>query len=87
LRLEQALDDLPASYPVTNSESSVDYDINKLRGLDVEFLLPIRAEFIIADRRQKHYFRNLIYFKFYRKFETDIKITEDPTPPPPNPKP
>jgi len=87
LRLEQALDDLPASYPVTNSESSVDYDTNKLRGLDVEFLLPIRAEFIIADRRQKHYFRNLIYFKFYRKFETDIKITEDPTPPPPNPKP
>src|SRR5262245_44062242 len=64
LRLEQALDDLPASYPVTNSESSVDYDTNKLRGLDVEFLLPIRAEFIIADRRQKHYFRNLIYFKF-----------------------
>jgi len=87
LRIEQALDDIPASYPVTNSESSVDYDINKLRGLDMEFLLPIRAEFIIADRRQKHYFRNMIYFKFYRKFETDIKITEDPTPPPPTQKP
>jgi hypothetical protein len=82
LRIDQALDDLPRSHPVTHSESSVDYDIIKLRGLDVDFLLPIRAEFIIADRRQKHYFRNLIHFKFYRKFETDIKITEDvPTPP------
>jgi len=82
LRIDQALDDLPRSNPVTHSESSVDYDIIKLRGLDVDFLLPIRAEFIIADRSQKHYFRNLIHFKFYRKFETDVKIGEDiPTPP------
>ncbi|HKQ78058.1 MAG TPA: hypothetical protein VJ810_30450 [Blastocatellia bacterium] len=82
LRIDQAVDDLPKSHPVTHSESSVDYDIIKLRGLDVDFLLPTRAEFIIADRRRKHYFRNLIHFKFYRKFETDIKITEEvPTPP------
>ena len=78
LRIDQAVDDLPAGYPVTNSESSVDYDVIKLRGLDVDFLLPIRAEFIIADRRQRKYFRNLLYFKFYRKFETDIKIVDDP---------
>lgn len=82
LRIDQALDDLPKSNPVTHSESSVDYDFIKLRGLDVDFLLPTRAEFIIADRRQKHYFRNLIHFKFYRKFETDVKIIDDaPTPP------
>jgi hypothetical protein len=85
LRIDQALDDLPKNNPVTHSESSVDYDIIKLRGLDVDFLLPTRAEFIIADRRQKHYFRNLIHFKFYRKFETDVKIGEDVTPPPQKP--
>src|SRR5262249_60709817 len=77
LRIDQAVDDLPKSFPVTHSESSVNYDVLKLRGLDVDFLLPISAEFIIADRRQKHYFRNLIHFKFYRKFETDIKIVDD----------
>ncbi len=77
LRIDQAVDDLPKSYPVTNSEASVDYDIIKLKGLEVDFLLPIRAEFIIADRREKKYFRNLIHFKFYRKFETDIKIGGD----------
>ncbi len=78
LRIDQAADDLPKGFPVTNSESSVNYGIVKVRGLDADFLLPIRAEFIIADRRQKHYFRNLIYFKSYRKFETDIKILDDP---------
>jgi hypothetical protein len=82
LRIDQAIDDIPKSNPVTNSESSVDYDFIKLRGLDVDFLLPTGAEFIIADRRQKLYFRNLIHFKFYRKFETDVKIIDDaPTPP------
>lgn len=78
LRLDTAVDNMPANYPVTNSESSVDYDTVKLRGLDIEFLLPIRAEFIIADRRERKYFRNLLTFKFYRKFETDIKITDEP---------
>lgn len=82
LRIEQAVDDLPRSYPVTNSESIIDYDMVKLRGLEVESLLPTRAEFIIADRRQRQYFRNLLLFKFYRKFETDIKFVDEATPPP-----
>ncbi|MBK9313851.1 MAG: hypothetical protein IPM55_06340 [Acidobacteria bacterium] len=81
LRIDQAVDALPPSFPVTNSESSVDYDTITLRGLDVDFLLPIRAEFIISDRRKRQYFRNLIYFKFYRKFETDIKISDEEPPP------
>jgi len=81
LRIEQAADDLPASYPVTQAENSVDYDMVKLRGLDVEFLLPTHAEFIIADRRRRQYSRNQIYFKFYRKFETDIKVIDEPTAP------
>ncbi|MEY4167047.1 MAG: hypothetical protein ACOYLF_01330 [Blastocatellia bacterium] len=80
LRIDQAVNDLPLGYPVTNSESSVDYDNIRLRGIDVDFLLPTRAEFIIADRRQGKYFRNLLYFKFYRKFETDIKIVDDAPP-------
>jgi hypothetical protein len=83
LRIDQAVD-LPKGYPMTNAERSIEYDINKLRGLEVDFLVPSRVEVIIADRQQKKYFRNLVYFKFYQKFETDIKITEDPTPIPPN---
>lgn len=81
LRIEQALDDIPKSYPLTNSDSIVDYDMVKLRGIDVECLLPLRAEFIIGDRRLKQQSRNLMYFKFYRKFETDIKFVDDPQAP------
>jgi hypothetical protein len=77
LRIDQAVEGLPKGYPVTHSESSVDYDMIKLRGLDVDFLLPIKAELVIGNRREKHNSRNLIYFKFYRKFETDVKIGED----------
>jgi hypothetical protein len=84
LRINQVLDDLPKNYPVVIFETSLDYDIVKLSGLDVDFLLPTRAEVISSDRRKKEYYRNVMYFKFYRKFETDIKITEDPTPVPPN---
>ncbi len=88
LRIEQAVDDLPKSYPVTNSDSIIDYDMVKLRGIDVESLLPIRAEFMIGDRRKRQQSRNMIYFKFYRKFETDIKFIDDPqTPTPPPTKP
>jgi len=71
---EQAADDLPRDYPGNTSESSTDYDMVKLRGLDLEFLLPVRAEFIIGNRRERKFSRNVIYFKFYRKFETDIKF-------------
>jgi hypothetical protein len=84
LRINQVLDDLPKNYPGGIFETSLDYDIVKLSGLDIDFLLPIQSEVIFSDRRRKEYRRNLIYFKFYRKFETDIKITEDPTPVPPN---
>ncbi len=87
LRIEQAVDDLPKSYPLTNAERTVDYDMIKVRGIDVDFLLPIRAEILIGDRRQKQESRNVLLFKFYRKFETDIKILDDsqltpPTKPP-----
>jgi len=87
LRIEQAVDDLPKSYPLTNSESAIDYDMVKVRGIDLEFLLPTRAEFVIGDRRLKQQSRNILLFKFYRKFETDIKILDDselkpPTKPP-----
>ena len=78
LRIEQAADDLPQGYPVTQSENSIDYDMVKLRGIDVEFLLPTRAEFIIGDRRKRQFSRNNIYFKFYRKFETDIRVLDEP---------
>jgi hypothetical protein len=80
LRIELAADDLPPSYAGISAENIIDYDIVKLRGLDVDVLLPIRAEIVLGDRGRKQNARNVNVFKFYRKFETDIKIVDDPEP-------
>jgi hypothetical protein len=85
LRIDQAVDDLPKSYPVSYAERSVDYDIIQLRGLDVDFLLPTHAEFTIGERSQKRHARNVMHFKFYRKFDTDVKLIDDATTPPQKP--
>jgi len=70
--MDEAVDDPP--YPVTHSETSVYYGFIKLPGLG-EFLLPLRADFIIARVKTIYkYCRNQSYFKSYRKYETDVKI-------------
>jgi len=81
LRISEATDDMPKSHPLTYGETSVDYDMVKLQGLDGDFLLPTRAEMIQANHGQKRYYRNVMYYKGYRKFETDIKIGGDVTTP------
>jgi hypothetical protein len=83
LRIDQAVNDLPKSYPIAYTETSIDYDIVQLRGLDVDFLLPTHAEFTIGLRFKKEHARNVIHFKFYRKFETDIKLIDEAAPTPP----
>lgn len=78
LRIEQAIEDPPAQYRTFSGDKIIDYEMVKLRGTDVEVLLPIKAEITMLNRNQKSFSRNVIYFKFYRKFESDIKfITGD----------
>lgn len=80
LRIELAADDLPPSYAGISAENIIDYDLVKLRGLDIEVLLPIRAEVVLGDRGRRQFARNVNVFKFYRKFETDVKIVDSPEP-------
>lgn len=78
LRIEQAIEDPPAQYRTFTGDKIIDYELVKLRGTEVEILLPVKAEVMMLNRAQRSYSRNVIYFKFYRKFESDIKfITED----------
>jgi hypothetical protein len=78
LRIEQAIEDPPAQYRTFSGDKIIDYEMVKLRGTDVEVLLPVKAEVMMLNRNQRSYSRNVIYFKFYRKFESDIKfITGD----------
>jgi hypothetical protein len=78
LRIEQAIEDPPAQYRTFSGDKVIDYELVKLRGTDIEILLPVKAEVMMLNRAQRSYSRNVIYFKFYRKFETDIKfVTSD----------
>jgi hypothetical protein len=78
LRIEQAIEDPPAQYRTFSGDKIIDYELVKLRGTDIEVLLPVKAEVMMLNRAQRSYSRNVIYFKFYRKFETDIKfVTSD----------
>ena len=72
LRIEQAADDIPPNFPITVSESAVDYGWFEINGEN--FLLPKRAELIIGSDRDRLYSRNVLEFTNYRRFETDIRI-------------
>lgn len=75
LRLEQAVDDVPAGFPINVAELAVDYgwvEINSQK-----YLLPRKSEVILGSDRDRYYSRNTIEFTNYRKFDTDLKITED----------
>ena len=80
LRIELAVEDLPASYAGIQAENIIDYDLVKLQGIEEKLLLPTRAEVVLSDRKLRQYSRNVNYFKLYRKFETDIKVVDEPAP-------
>lgn len=72
LRIEQASEGMPANFSITLSESAVEYDWVKIA--DQPYLLPVRAEVLLGSDRDRHYTRNVIEFRNYRKFDSDIKF-------------
>lgn len=72
LRIEQANEGMPANFSITLSESAVEYDWVKVG--DQPYLLPVRAELLLGSDRDRYYTRNVIEFKNYRKFDSDIKF-------------
>ena len=87
MRIEQAVEDPPAQYRTFSGDKIIDYELVKIKGLENEVLLPIKAEVSMLNRAQKGYSRNVIRFKFYRKFESDVKVILDDDNAKPEPKP
>ena len=75
LRIEQAAEGMPANFSITLAENSIEYDWVKIA--DQPYLLPVRAEVLLGSDRERSYNRNVIEFRNYRKFDTDIKIVPD----------
>ena len=72
LRIESSNDEIPAGFPITLSESAVEYDWITIAG--ERYLLPIHAEVLLGLDAKKFYTRNVIEFRNYRRFEAKIKI-------------
>ncbi len=75
LRIEQAAEGMPANFAITLAENSIEYDWVKIA--DQPYLLPVRAEALLGSDRERYYMRNVIEFRNYRKFDTDIRIVPD----------
>jgi hypothetical protein len=72
LRIELSHEDIPASFPVSLAEDSVDYEWVTIA--DEKYLLPVRAEVLMGRDSIRHYTRNVIELKNFHKFETDVII-------------
>ena len=73
LRIEESSVDIPRSFPITLSENAVEYDWVTISG--ERYLLPVSAEVLLGQDSQRYYTRNVIEFKNYHKFDTDVKIS------------
>src|SRR5581483_845730 len=79
LRVTLVAEDIPASFPIRQAETILDYDYQILG--DHPFLLPLKAE----NRMQTAgvLTRNDVEFRLYRKFSSESEIkydTPDPLP-------
>ena len=78
VRLEYRALDIPKRFPIIRSEGATDYDLANIEGR--KYWLPVRAEVLlhvdIPDEGRVHT-KNVIEFKQYRKFETEVRISPD----------
>lgn len=77
LRIESVATDIPVAFPIRSASRTIDYDwvtINNER-----YLLPSLSDIRLTFREDKQVFesRNLIRFKDYQKYGSEVKILDD----------
>jgi hypothetical protein len=80
LRVEHSADGIPASFPLTVAEYAVEYDWVTIAGN--KYFMPVSAEMILGNEAKRFYQRNVVEFRNYRVFETDVKVILEKDPPP-----
>jgi len=66
---------IPDTFPITRSEGSTEYDRVEIAGQ--QHWLPVRAEVLLENRTARLHTRNVIQFKQYRKFGSEVKFLSD----------
>ena len=72
LRIELDASNLPPDFPVDTVESAVDYSYVTIGG--TSFLLPVHAESLGCYRGANGCSHNVINFRNYHEFTSEIKI-------------
>ncbi len=73
-RVTLKTEDIPATFPIQEASTILDYDIANISGSD--YVLPLRAE--VRMREGKLLVRNEVEFRMYRKFGAEATITFTP---------
>ena len=66
---------IPETFPISRSEGSTEYDLVEIAGQ--RHWLPVRAEVLLENRTARVHTRNVIQFKQYRKFGSEVKFLDD----------
>jgi len=75
IRIKEKAFKIPSDFPITRSEGGTVYDEVEIAGL--KYWLPVRAEVLLEDGSAKLHTKNVIEFKRYRKFGSDVKFLPD----------
>jgi hypothetical protein len=77
LRVESIATEIPLDFPIRAASRTIDYDWVTIS--DVKFLLPLLSDVRLTFRENRQLFetRNLIRFKEYQKFGSEVKILDD----------
>ena len=79
LRIEMAARNMPRSFPIDTTESSLDYDFVLIG--EQKYLLPVHSESLSCWRGTSQCSRNVIDFRNYKKYTADSSITFESTVP------
>jgi hypothetical protein len=86
LRIEYVLTDIAQTFPVKAVSKSIDYDMVEIAG--DKYLMPTVSDFrgTVESSGKRFESRNLIRFKNYQKYGTEVRILDDDIKPEPETK-
>lgn len=84
LRVESEATGIPDTFPIRSAKRAIDYDWVKIS--DEKYLLPLLSDVRLTMRESREVYetRNLIRFKDYQKFGTDVIVIDDDNTPIPD---
>lgn len=85
LRLESHATDIPANFPVRTAKRTIDYEWVTIE--EEKYLLPSVSDvrLTLSEKANVYETRNLIRFKNYQKYGTDVRVLDEDIKPDPEP--